>query len=319
MGNFTGLITTLIEVTTLSDPHPELVPFLIKHELDWSTFHKKGRPPEGVREKRSAIVTELHRKGMSWARMMEVTGLSNGSIQRLSQAMWNQATRVRTKEVGRKLGQSWKGKKRPGQLEAQWKAGTFDFHRGRVRSEEERARLRASWTPERRRMAASHSLKLWRNPTIRKQLLAFHRSPEERARRSQAQSRRMLETPSKFLRGRAQWADTPKGKKDRAYVRSTYEAAAVRILEGDPKVLSYEHERRLVLGDGRWILPDFVVSFSNGQEVLIEVKARWVFALPVGHQVRRRLKVAQDLAQHRGWGFEVWTEEVLGDALKHAA
>ncbi|MFA6235485.1 MAG: hypothetical protein WC824_15020, partial [Bacteroidota bacterium] len=60
-------------------PHPKLVPLLEKYGIDWETFSKRGRPPAGfpkdLYEKRSAIVTELHAAGTSWAEMMEITGL----------------------------------------------------------------------------------------------------------------------------------------------------------------------------------------------------------------------------------------------------
>ena len=304
----------------MKGPHPRLIPLLKEHGLDWEVFRKRGRPPKGVREKRAAIVTELHQKGTSWAEMMEITGLSNGSIQRLTKAMWNPATRETVREVGRKLGASWKGRPRPGQLEAQWKAGTFDFFRGKVLSEEERAHLRASWTPELRRDAAEHSRnRVWGDPDVRARLLAFHRSPEQRARYSRAQTRRMQETPKTYLRGRASWVDTPKGDKDRVYVRSSYEAATVRKLEADPNVVSYQFEPRQVLPDGKWVLPDFFVTYTDGREVLVEVKAQWVFGLPPSHQVHQRLKVSQDIAARKGWGFEVWTEKELGDALQRTA
>lgn len=110
----------------MESPHPKLVALLQKHSLDWSVFVKRGRPPGGVREKRSAIVTELHESGYSWADMMTITGLSNGAIQRLTQAMWNPESRENVRQNMKKVGGSWRGKKRPGQLEAQWGKGDFD-------------------------------------------------------------------------------------------------------------------------------------------------------------------------------------------------
>ncbi|OHD18651.1 MAG: hypothetical protein A2Y38_19460 [Spirochaetes bacterium GWB1_59_5] len=103
-----------------------LVPLLEKHGLTWEVFRKKGRPDQGVRDRRAALVTELHRVGTTWAEMMEITGLSNGAIQRLTQAMWNPESRKQASRCGRVTGASWKGKKRPGQLERQWQKGDFD-------------------------------------------------------------------------------------------------------------------------------------------------------------------------------------------------
>ena len=50
-----------------------------------------------------------------------------------------------------------------------------------------------------------------------------------------------------------------------------------------------------------------------------EKRAAWVFKLPSAHKVHVRLNQSEDLAQRHGWGFEVWTEQELGDALPAAA
>jgi len=113
----------------VSIPHPKLVPLLEKHGVTYVEFAKRGRPKKG-NEKivgvRRDIITELHSQGTSWADMMVVTGLGQGSIQRLTRAMWNPASRGVLHDVGVRVGRSWKGKSRPGQLEAQWAAGNFD-------------------------------------------------------------------------------------------------------------------------------------------------------------------------------------------------
>ena len=307
----------------MENPHPTLAPLLDKYDIDWATFSKKGRPAPGVREKRSAIVTELHQRGLAWKEMEEVTGLGNASIQRLTQAKGCAAVRAKRKAVGRAAGLSVRGRKRPWlteQLKRQWEDGVFDFHKGRVRPEAEREILRASWTPERRARAGESSRQhVWGDPAVRERLLEFHQDPEERARRSRAQAKRMRETPSKYLRGRARWVDTPKGTKERAWVRSSYEAAAVALLESCPEVVWYEHERHLRLPSGRYVLPDFIVGYQDGSADLIEVKAAWVLELPPGHRVSKRLQISRDLAAEHGWGFIVWTEQELGDALRHAA
>ena len=300
-----------------------LLPLLSKHDIDWATFRKKGRPARGVREKRSAIVTELHRSGLSWKEMEEITGLGNASIQRLTKAKGCAAVQAKRKALGRAAGESVRGRKRPWlteQLKRQWAEGVFDFHRGRVRPESERKALRASWTPERREQASEHAReRVWGNPTVRQNLLDFHRSPEERARCSRAQAQRMRENPGKYLRGRARWIDTPKGTKDRAWVRSSYEAAAVVSLEDCPEVVWYEHERCVHLSNGKYVLPDFIVGYRNGSVCLVEVKAAWVLNLPPTHRVAKRLQISCDIAAEQGWDFAVWTEQELGDALRRAA
>ncbi len=300
-------------------PHPRLVPLLAKHGVSHTDFMKKGRPTKGTGEAlvqaRSAIITELHSQGTSWAEMIVVTGLGLGSIQRLTKAMWNPASRETVKANGVRVGSSWKGKTRPGQLEAQWAAGMFDFHRGRVRPEEERQRLRDGWTPERRHAAGEHALRNWMDPVILAKIMAFHTSPEERAKRSRAQIQRLRDHPGRYLRGKAQWVDTPKGIHSRAYARSSYEVAAIHALEADPLVLRYEHERVLALPDGHWILPDFIVEYTGGRAgviELVEVKAAWVLSQPDGSKVAQRLTKAREFAVDQGWSFTVWTERELG-------
>ena len=304
-------------------PHSRLVPLLEQCDLDYATFSKRGRPPVGVREKRSVIVTILHESGCSWAEMIEITGLSNGSIQRLTEAKGCAAVVARRQEQGRLSGEMTRGCKRPWltrQLKRQWADGKFDFHRGRVRSEKECQKLRQSWTSELRKAAASRvEEKVWGHPEVSKRLLAFHRSPAERVRRSRAQVERMKTDPMKYLRGRSAWVDTPKGDKPRTYVRSSYEVATIALLEHNPKVAAYEYERRFTLDDGRWVLPDFLVTFNDGRVLLVEVKAQWIFSLPFNHKVHRRLRESQMIANQNGWDFEVWAEKELGDALRTAA
>lgn len=296
-------------------PHPKLIPLLEKQHITWEVFSKRGRPAPGVREARVAIVTELHAAGTSWAEMMKITGMSNGGIQRLTEAMWNPASRKKMQEGMRKVGSSWKGKKRTGQLNRQWAKGDFDGLKGRKRPDHERAKLKAAWTPERKEAASKHSKKLWANVDIRKRLLAFHQNPEERVKRSCNQALRMLITPAKFVRGRAQWVTTIKEVRPLIRVRSSYEAAAVKKLDADAEVLAFEYETPFRLEDGHLILPDFIIHKTNGQHVLIEVKAAWTSNLPPEHSVQKRLLKAKELARSRGWGFAVWTEKELGDAL----
>lgn len=307
---------TLYPSVGMTNPHPRLIPLLEKHEITYDLFCKKGRPPKGVREKRSAIVTELHAAGTSWADMMEITGLSNGAIQRLTKAMWNKSTRSRVKEQGRRVGASWKGKKRPGQLERQWADGVFDFHRGRVRPEEERQRLKDGWTVEARQANGDRHRELWADPEYRAKMVAYHRQPDVRAERSRAQTRRMEENPTKWARGNSEWVDTPKGTADRVFVRSSYEKAAVAVLEADPTVVKYKYEPVFRRPCGKWCKPDFLVTYEDGTQSLVEVKASWVLAQPITSKHRRKLAMYAELAAAKGLPFEVWTEVgVLKDVV----
>jgi hypothetical protein len=110
-------------------PHPKLIPLLEKNALSWEQFSKRGRLPadlQWVVNKRSSIITEVHAAGTPWKEIIEITGLSLGSIERLTKAMWNSESRKNASAMGVKTGKAWKGKKRPGQLERQWAAGNFD-------------------------------------------------------------------------------------------------------------------------------------------------------------------------------------------------
>ena len=303
--------------------HPLLVPMLAKHGLSYALFHRRGRPPKSMpelRAKRAAIITELHVLGTPWARMMEITGLSNGAIQRLTGAMWNPASKQNLRDNCAKVGRAGKGWRKPQfslRLKSMWANGTFDFHRGRVRSPEECAALRASVTPERRATHSRNRLLLWKQPSFREPLLAFHRSPEERARRSQAQSHRMLTEPQKWTWGIGCYMAVTKCSNGPCiWVRSTWEKAAVQVLESDPEVLTYTYEMPCPQPDGKTILPDFVVVCST-HTTLVEVKAAWVLGMPTDHRHQVRLQKSREEATHRGWEFQIWTEkDVLHDALR---
>lgn len=303
-----------------NDPHPLLIPLLEKHDLSWELFCKQGRPPLGVSAKRRAIVTELHEAGHTWEKMAEITGKPTSFIQRNTDAMWNDASRENIREVGRKVGASWKGKKRLGQLEAQWANGDFDHLRGKPLSEETRQKLRAGWTPEKRQQRSQCSKALWVDLVIRDRLLAFHRSPEERVKRSRAQCVRMEHDPEKWTRGHGAYLYVSKCLNgQRIWVRSSYEQAAVILLEEDPQVALYQYERTFELKDGTWIKPDFVVQYASGETVMVEVKAGWVFKLPDTDPVQVRLRKAAVVAKKQGWAFQVWVEEELADALNRTA
>ncbi len=289
---------------------------LEKHNLSWELFSCKGRLPKEFRwvaEKRRDIITELHTLGMPWARMIEVTGLSLGAIQRGTRAMWNDASRSNRQKSAAKIGHAGKGKRKPWlseRLRVEWSAGAFDFHRGRVRSEQEREKLRLSaLRPEVKQLRHESSLRRWQNPEYREHLLRYHRSQEVRKERSQAQARRVQEHPEKWCRGRGALVFPKKCLRSPVWARSSYERIVMDILDADPEVLDYVFELRVELPDGRWILPDFVVRYKDGETFLLEVKASWVLQLPKGHKIQRRLFDASSFAYAQGWKFRVLTEK----------
>lgn len=295
--------------------HPDLLPLLESHGISFADFSKKGRLPKGesnrIMSARKGVVTQLHERGTSWADMIAITGLSQGAIQRLTDAMWNPASRSTLTRVGKNVGTSWKGKKRPGQLKKQWESGVFDFFKGRKLTGAQKQHLRESWTEDHRQRAGVHSKNLWSDTAVRDRLLSFHRSPEQRQKRSESQTLRMKANPEKYARGKSQWVDTPKGTTGRVFVRSSYEVKAVAKLEADTTVLLYEYERRIRLPNGKWMLPDFIALREGGIVTLVEVKSAWVFGLPEDSKEQNRLRVARDYSASQGWSFEVWTEKDL--------
>jgi len=300
-------------------PHPELEPLLVKYELSWEDFSRKGRPPKEVRFRRSCVVTELHRSGLSWKAMMKVTGLSLMGIQRLTEAVGCEAAKTNKSRNAVRVATARKGEKKPwlsDALKADWATGKFDFHRGRRRSAVERAKLKtASQRPDVKAKRSVAAKRRWQDPKQREALLAFHQSKEQRALRSAAQSQRLIDDPVKWTRGKGSHITTRKCTKSCIWVRSSYERAAVLRVEADPTVLSFEYEPRFGVDEGQhWIVPDFLLHSLDG-EVLVEVKAVWVLTLPFEHKVRQRLRLAERLALGHGWQFAVWTEKDLEEWL----
>jgi hypothetical protein len=222
-------------------PHPDLIPLLEKHCITWEEYQsvcRVGRTPKALaplNEKKKAIITDLHLQGTPWAKMMEITGLSNGNIQRNTKGMWNEASRINVKESAAKVGHARKGEKKPWLTELmkkEWVAGKFDFHIGRVRSEEEMQILKDSQTPELRAHMSKVRKDLWATAEYRDNLLDFHRSPEERAKRSASATEQSIKNPITY--GIAAWYEPAKCSKHPIYTRSSYERATCDLFDSHP-------------------------------------------------------------------------------------
>jgi len=302
-------------MTSPPSPHPELVPYLEKHQITWEVFSNTRLKPRSVVAKRRAIVTEIHETGATWAHMVAITCLSQGSIQRLSQAKGNPLVKQRKQQIAAELGRQGKGAKKPWltlKLQADWESGKFDFHKGRIRPQFEVDKIQASWAdPARHDNQAQMMKSCWQDPNFRDNLLSFHRSDTERVKRSQAQAQRMLDHPATYMGGRGEYVSTQKATVSKTWVRSSFEKRYVEILERDPTVLSYEYEPLYVLPDGRHILPDFLVRYRDGKQELVEVKAKWVLAMPVTYKAQVRLALARELANREALAFKIVTENDL--------
>lgn len=239
-------------------------------------------------------------------------------LQRLTTAVGNPASSANRAENARRTGRAGRGRKKPWltvQLQESWADGKYDFHRGRIRSLEERETLQlANQRPEVRQRRRASALRRWQDPQERARLLAFHQSKEERCRRSAAQTERMASSPSKWLRGLGAWVEPKRCTAARIWTRSSYERVVVALLDADETVLQYVFEPKVRLPSGHWMLPDFVVTHTDGRIVLLEVKASWVLNLPETHKVRQRLQEASSYAAAMGWEFQILTEKDFGDA-----
>jgi len=308
----------------MSTPHPELVPYLEKYVLTWEEFSQtsKGRPKkddvnaEAIKGRKSDLVTDLHSQGMPWAKMCELTGKTIGFIQKYTRATGNENSLKNRQENAARTGRAGAGIAKPWyseQLKQSWENGEFDFHRGRVRPQHEIDKIKKAWeAPGLKERQSIRHKELWQEPGYRDAILEYHRSPEERANRSKAQTQRMKDDPVKWIRGKHSTVTSTKSEPSTFIVRSTYEARAVELLNADPGVISFEYEPSFRLPNGKRILPDFVVERADGMTI-IEVKAAWA----LDHkEARFRLDLAEQEAARRGWGFQIWTEKELFHATQ---
>lgn len=288
--------------------HPRLPYLLEKYNITPELFFKRGRPPKGVSEIRSAIITELHSEGLSWAELMAITGLSNGAIQRLTKAKRNPNTMAKIRSSCAELGRQSVGVKKPWfseSLRQWWLDGKFDFHR-LPKSENHILLLKAGWTQS-VRLKASASRKIWwADSDYRKRLLAYHRSPDVRRTRSIQQSMRMDHAP--YIHGIRSIIHVKKcSNRHIIHTRSSYETAVVKFLETNDNTRTYEFEPTMMDTHGV-LFPDFIVSWADNTTTLVEVKAQWVLSLPATHKVMLRLDRSRKLASANGWAFDIWTE-----------
>lgn len=275
------------------DLDPRILPLLAKHGLTPDQYRRQGRlgaADAWILDRRRALVTELHAAGTSWADMLAVTGLSHGSIQRLTGAMWNGASRKNVSEAGAANCRARKGEVKPWlteQLRQQWADGKFAFHVGRQRTPEEIAKQKAAYTPEVRAVMSQKR-------TAYIQTAGAH---------------------DHQLFGIPEWMDTQKG--GRILTRSSFERRAAQLLDQADEVVGFEFERELVLPNGKHILPDFLASMADGSKVLIEVKPEYVLrCYSDEHRAIKRLCAARDEALRQGWKFTIWTEVELGLARR---
>ena len=294
-----------------SEPHPDIVPYLSKYQISWEDFVRRMTRDKCILEIRSKIVTELHSQGMPWAKMTLLTSFGAGQLQDYSKAVGNENSLKNRQENARKTGRAGAGKKNPAiseDLRKRWARGDFDFHKGRVRSEAERETLRRSYTEERREKIRNRLLSQWKEEGFRNKLLRFHRSVEERNSRSSAQAARMRVDPRRWTFGKGQYVFSSKNIENcEFWVRSSFEVAAVALLDKDPLVSQFVYEP-VFNYEGRKCLPDFLVTYLDNSQKLIEVKASWRLDIPKEHPWGFDPNIYQSIADENGIPFEIWTE-----------
>jgi len=136
-----------------------------------------------------------------------------------------------------------------------------------------RGRKMPSWSTELKRR--------WKDPFFRERMLSRLCSKEACIRRSETLSKKIasgdFRPVSRYKRG---WFQSCRMNRS-FYYASSYELAALEKMENDVSVVKYcrssSRIQYLFLGKVRRYIPDFVVWFSCGLKVIVEVKpwCRW--------------------------------------------
>jgi hypothetical protein len=271
----------------MSDPHPVLIPYLEKHQITWEelTQTPKGRTKKTdlrsveIRKLKSDLITDLHSSGFSWVEMSTMVGKTVRFIQKYTKYKWSDGMKEKRgvlMRVNAENGDEIKRRTKIGKYtKKKWEEGKFDFHKNRIRSDEEIARQKASYTPE------------------------------VRAKMSEAKIKYIKTLDVLYCHGIRSWVTSSKCIIPRVHVRSSYEKIAIGILDADDIVVSFEYEPSFILPNGKRILPDFLVTYKSGSKALIEIKASW--QLKINKSIER-LELARQIALANNWDFQVWTE-----------
>ena len=135
--------------------------------------------------------------------------------------------------------------------------------------------------------------------------------PEERnRRRSEFQTRRILEGNFRPQLGKPELATFIKGGE--VYCRSQLEVQYGRLLDADPSVVEFLHEKVKVKyfydGKQRWTVIDFLVKYATGLVTLDEVKPEWVVKKDL--RTRVKMRAAEAFAKECGLVYRWWDGKV---------
>lgn len=99
--------------------------------------------------------------------------------------------------------------------------------------------------------------------------------------------------------------------------RSLWELRAIEMLESDDTVTCFKFEPFRVVyyynNNRRHYVPDFLVTYSDGRRLLIEVKPLCFVDAAINIA---KFAAAREYCSMNGLTFEVWTQEKLGEVLR---
>ena len=102
------------------------------------------------------------------------------------------------------------------------------------------------------------------------------------------------------------------------FYRSSYEKEVYEFLDTDSTVLTYLSEPvRIRYEDGnqgRYYLPDLLITYNNGSQKLVEIKPKYLVSTIKNQS---KFKAARQYCDEKGIIFEVWTEETI-ESLKNS-
>ena len=136
----------------------------------------------------------------------------------------------------------------------------------------------------------------------------FVGSEESNLKRSKTQALNILEGRSRTTgRGRGERVTFAKGGE--VYCRSQLEVRYGRLLDADPNVVEFLHEKvkvgYLYEGKQRWTVIDFLVKYATGMVTFDEVKPEWV--VEKDRRTRAKMLAARAFAESLGFTYRWWT------------
>lgn len=140
---------------------------------------------------------------------------------------------------------------------------------------------------------------------ISEALLGHAMSTRTRSRISESLSEAIFEGRCRPL-SHFKCGDVVTLKGGRFWSRSSWEADYARMLDGDPDVVEFLHEKVKVpytwMGVEYFTIPDFLVKYTTGGVALVEVKPE----PRLDPRERAKLVAVQDFAERYGLGFRWW-------------